>query len=101
MNNVQQIAQRRLEAIEYSTQRIMRKIEQNPHRKADYEKRLAEFEVSKAALQLELKSGTAVKVKDKKQMALIAVMSDGEAVPEHETGTAVNVPAGSLNMEGK
>lgn len=101
MNEIQKIAKRRLESIEYSTKRILRKIEQNPARKADYEKRLAEFEVSKKALKLELKSGVAVKVKDAKQQALIAAMSEGDSVPEQKTGIVINVPAGSINMEGK
>lgn len=104
MNEIQEIAQRRLEAIENCTARIKAKqdrFSKDDPRQAGWADRLAEYEVSKTALALELKSGVAVKIKDPKQMALVAAMTDGDSVPRPSKGTTVDVPAGNVKLEGK
>jgi len=103
MKKIKEIAKRRLKEIELATVRIKAKIESMPDdpRKEAWEKRLAEYEISKASLAIELKSGVAVKVKDKKQQQLIAAMRGGDQVPSPTGGVTVPVPAGDLSMEGK
>jgi len=81
VNKVREIAKKRLDEIAYAEARIRRKIDNNHPRSADLKKRLDEYEVSKYALNLELKSGTAVKIKDAGQMALISVLTDGDDIP--------------------
>lgn len=103
LNKTQEIANKRLEEIAYSEERIKGKIDKFPKndpRQEGWAKRLKEYEVSKVALALELKSGTPVKIKDEKQMALVAVMAGG-SVPEPTPGVAVDVPAGELKLESK
>lgn len=103
MNKTQVIAQKRLEEIAHAEKRIKGKVENfpgNDPRQAGWAKRLTEYEVSKVALALELKSGTPVKIKDAAQMALVAAMA-GEDVPKPTEGTVVDVPTGELSLEGK
>jgi len=104
MNKVQEIAKRRLEEIEGSTNRIKTKQKHYPDddpRQTGWATRLAEYEVSKVVLALELKSGVAVKIKNQKQMALVAAMGAGDAVPPPSEGTMIDVPAGKPKLEGK
>lgn len=103
MNTVQEIAAKRLEEIRYASNRINAKLKANPNhpRADDLRKRLSQYERSIRALNLELKTGTPVKIKDAKQQALIDAIESGEEIPSPTTGVTVNVPAGSMNMEGQ
>ncbi len=95
--NVKEIAAKRVGEINYSIARIKRKIKTNPSRKSDYEKRLAEYDISLKALDIELKTGISVRVNDKKQQALIAAVGLANPTP----GVTVSPPAGNINMVGK
>jgi len=103
MSQVQENAKRRIEAIKYTENRINAKLKAgvSPEKEAAMKTRLAEFAISKIALALELKSGTAVNIKDTKQMALIAALVDGNDVPSPSSGVVASIPAGSPNLEGQ
>lgn len=107
LNKYQEIAKKRLAEIAYSAKRILGKIaaeEKNPYRDKDkigrLKSRLCEYRISTKALNLTLKSGVEVLIKDKKQQALIAALSDADAVPDPTPGVKVDPPPGELKIKG-
>lgn len=83
MNQIQEIAQKRIDEIDYSTARIEAKIEAGHPRKGDLEARLKEYALSRDLCEFSLKTGRRVRLK-----------GDGE-------GVEIAPPAGNLKMEGK
>lgn len=87
MNHIQVRAQRRLDAIETTSVRINRKIEESPkHPKAKaWKKRIAEYAISIEHLEIELKFG---------KRFLVGGTPTGD-------GVEVALPTGSLAVEGQ
>lgn len=90
MNIHQENAQKRLDRIAYNEARIKRKLEDPeypPSKREGLLKRLDEYADSRECLELTLKTGALVRLKNPEQMALVK-------------GVVIDVPAGNISVEG-